>query len=32
VLQGYCRDLVAADDTKAIVSITSKALAACTVQ
>jgi K+-sensing histidine kinase KdpD len=28
VLQGYCRDLVAADDTKAIVSITAKALAA----
>ena len=28
VLQGYCRDLVAADDTKAIASITSKALAA----
>jgi K+-sensing histidine kinase KdpD len=28
VLQGYSRDLVAADNTKAIVSITSKALAA----
>jgi K+-sensing histidine kinase KdpD len=28
VLQGYSRDLVAADDTKAIVSITSQALAA----
>jgi K+-sensing histidine kinase KdpD len=28
VLQGYCRDLVAADDTKAIVSITVRALAA----
>jgi K+-sensing histidine kinase KdpD len=28
VLQGYCRDLVAADNTKAIVSITSQALAA----
>ena len=28
VLQGYCRDLVAAGNTKAIVSITSKALAA----
>jgi K+-sensing histidine kinase KdpD len=28
VLQGYCRDLVAADNTKAIVSIASQALAA----
>jgi K+-sensing histidine kinase KdpD len=28
VLQGYCRDVVAADNTKAIVSITSQALAA----
>jgi K+-sensing histidine kinase KdpD len=28
VLQGYCRDLVAADNTKAIMSITSQALAA----
>jgi K+-sensing histidine kinase KdpD len=28
VLQGYCRDVVAADNTKAIVSITAKALAA----
>jgi K+-sensing histidine kinase KdpD len=28
VLQGYCRDIVAADNAKAIVSITSKALAA----
>ena len=28
VLQGYSRDLVAADDTKAIISITSRALAA----
>jgi K+-sensing histidine kinase KdpD len=28
VLQGYCRDVVAADDTKAIVAITAKALAA----
>ena len=28
VLQGYCHDLVAADNTKAIVSITSRALAA----
>jgi K+-sensing histidine kinase KdpD len=28
VVQGYCRDLVAADNTQAIVSITSKALAA----
>jgi K+-sensing histidine kinase KdpD len=28
VLQGYCRDIVAADNTKAIVSITSQALAA----
>jgi hypothetical protein len=28
VLQGYIRDLVAADNTKTIISITSKALAA----
>ena len=28
VLQGYCRDLVAADNTKTILSITSQALAA----
>src|SRR6476620_9553734 len=28
VLQGYCRDVVAADNTKAIVSVTSQALAA----
>ena len=28
MLQGYSRDLVAADNTKAIVSITSQALAA----
>ena len=28
VLQGYSRDIVAADDTKTIVSITSQALAA----